>query len=396
MAQSFVERCLHAPASSSRWFPLLRVGRGARSLRPWSSLSLLGALFGVLVAAGCTTVPTQEFATYKETFAKARAAGEEVVLDYGAAAVQYEEIKAKRAAAKAAPRARSKSFDQSAVDKNAASVNAVLVRMKAWEVVARYNDLLTALAEGRAADELAGAVDGLSASLTSFPIATVAATASSVTAYLAPLKPLALEAVREQSRRQFIAAVGKGAPLITDNFLKLLREDVKNYYEVRYGLNDLEISALADAAFETEKLLAGLLAQLQASPEIDKQITELNDAIKLLPVRPGETLTPLVPTLPARRGSAALTPEAKAQINSLIMEAKDRIAKVAAKDDELNAYTKVLGAYVALLNQLEHSMRGLQMAAELAQPGIPPSEDLERIIVLLREAYIAYKDKGGG
>ena len=101
----------------------------------------------------------------------------------------------------------------------------VVVRMKAWDVVARYNDLLTALAEGRAADELAGAVDGLSSSLGSFPIAAVAVAWTEVSGYLAPLKPLALEAVRERSRRDFIAAVGKGGPLIADKFLKLLRED---------------------------------------------------------------------------------------------------------------------------------------------------------------------------
>ncbi len=66
---------------------------------------------------------------------------------------------------------------------------------------------------------------------------------------------------------------------------------------------------------------------------------------------------------------------------------------MAAKDAELNAYRDVLNAYLALLDQLEHSMRGLQAAAEQAQPGIPQAADLERTVILLREAYIAYKDK---
>jgi hypothetical protein len=64
-----------------------------------------------------------------------------------------------------------------------------------------------------------------------------------------------------------------------------------------------------------------------------------------------------------------------------------------AKDAELDAYREVLSAYVGLLNQLERSMHALQVAAEQAQPGIPQGADLERTVILLRQAYIAYKDK---
>jgi len=346
-----------------------------------------------MLATGCTTVPTREFATYKETFAQARAAGEEVLLDYGAARAQADDVNAKLAAAKAGKKVRGGLFDPSAVGKNSGSMEDVIVRMKAWEVVARYNDLLTALAEGRAADELAGAVDGLSASLTSFPIATVAATAAEVSGYLAPLKPLALEAVRERSRREFIAAVAKGGPLITDKFLKYLREDTVDFYKVRTGLNNLEIFAIAESADKTGKRLVALVSSFQASRDVDDRIETLNVDIALLPVLPRET--PLVPPLkvPPQRGSAALTPEARAQVGSLVQDMTAQIGKVAAKDDELNAYRQVLESYVRLLNQLEHSMRGLQTAAEQAQPSIPQAADLQRIVIQLREAYMIFKDK---
>ena len=59
-----------------------------------------------ILAAGCTTVPTREFATYKETFTMARAAGEDVILDYGATVTHVEDLKAKRAVAKAMPKKR--------------------------------------------------------------------------------------------------------------------------------------------------------------------------------------------------------------------------------------------------------------------------------------------------
>ena len=68
----------------------------------------------------------------------------------------------------------------------------------------------------------------------------------------------------------------------------------------------------------------------------------------------------------------------------------------AAKDDELNAYRQVLIAYLALLNELERSLWNLQLAAEQAQPAIPSAVELERAVILLREAYMAYQDKGKG
>jgi len=244
------------------------------------SVALL--LVAAIVAAGCTTIPGTEFATYKDTFAEARCAGETVVLDDAVAVSQFEEIKAKRAAAKPVREKRGEPFNPNAVSRNLAAVDQVLVRMKAWDVVARYNDPLTALAEGKSAEELAAAVDGLSASLDAFPLKAIAASAGEVSAYLAPLRALALEAAKEHSRRQFIDAVGKGAP---------------------------------------------------------------------------------------PRGAAPMSAEAKAHITSLAQDAKAQLGPVAAKDDELNAYREVLVAYPALLNQLEQSLRGLQMAAVRPRTG---------------------------
>jgi hypothetical protein len=373
-----------------------RVSHAGRWRAPVAGATLRLPLFALVLlaiaAAGCTTVPTREFATYKETFAKARAAGEEVILDYGAAAAHRADLKAAEDAAKAGRKKRGEPFDAGAAGRDAAARDRVVVRMKAWDVVARYNDLLTALAEGRAADELAGAVDGLSSSLGSFPIATVAVAWTEVSGYLAPLKPLALEAVRERSRRDFIAAVGKGGPLIADKFLKLLREDTVQFYDTRRGLNDLELGPLVDAANATGRDILASAGRFQATPEIDDALKQLNTAIDRVPFETTETR--LVREVRIKQhGPGAPTPEVRVQILTLVREATAQAGKVAAKDAELRAYRDVLNAYLALLDQLEHSMRGLQAAAEQAQPGIPQAADLERTVILLREAYMTYKDK---
>jgi hypothetical protein len=267
--------------------------------------------------------------------------------------------------------------------------------MQAWDVVARYNDLMTALAEGKPAEDLAAAVDGLSASLNNFPLKAVAASAADVSGYLAPLKALALEAAREHSRRQFVEAVGKGAPLINDKFIVLLREDAADFYRVRAGLNDLEIAALAESANATGVRLGELAASFQASREAEAAIAAFNAEADRLPQLAGGVRL-VAPLKVSPRGTAVPTPEARAQIATLSQDGKAQLAKVAAKDDELNAYRQVLIAYLALLNELERSLRNLQVAAEQAQPAIPSAVELERAVILLREAYMAYQDKGKG
>lgn len=344
-----------------------------------------------IAAAGCTTVPTREFASYQDAFAQAREAGEEVLLDYGAALKESQVILLQQPPASPQARQRLVSFDPSAANQPT-SEDQVAVRMQAWDVVARYNDLLTDLAEGKAANELAGAVDGLSSSLAAFPISAVALSATQVSGYLAPLKPLALEAVREKSRRDFVAAVGKGADLINGAFLKLLRDDTQDFYRVRKGLNDLDFNPLARRVADTATQFETIAKTLQDSPEVRHTRDKLNAQLARLP--PLNTSgKPRIPPVEASTGTTAPTTAQVVQLESLTTTAAGLVADALAKDAELEAYEKVLAAYLALLNQVETSLQRLQMAAAQAQPGIPTGDKLQSAVIALREAYIAYKDK---
>lgn len=349
-----------------------------------------------IVACGCTTVPTREFSTYKDTFAEARAAGQEVLLDYGASAKQYAEAKAAADAAKPKTKVRGEPFDVQAIAQEATKVDHIAVRMKAWDVVARYNDLLTALAEGRAADELAAAADGLSTSLGSFPVVAISTSWTEIGGYLAPLKPLALEAVREKSRRDFIAAVGKGGPLITDKLIKLLQDDAATFYLVKKGLNDLEYDAIVRLVRQTGRRFVSLGNEFQPAPAVENELNALNAQISRLPSEKadGSTIRIVEPFTLKPVGAAPIPPEGLAQLKSLEADASALVVRALAKDAELDAYREVLANYVVLLGQLEQSMRALEAAAMQAQPGIPQAADLQRAVILLREAYITYKDMG--
>src|SRR5688500_16712478 len=173
---------------------MTRVNKGLPMLGriiPWRRLTRIGRLPGhavvrllaTLLAAGggCSAVPAAEFAGYRRAFDDARAAGEQVLLDYSAAKVEHAAL----AAGDGAPATRPSglaSDDRFALDidrivDQAGGVDEVEVRLQAWAVVAAYNDALTRLAEGRPPDEVGVAVGGLLGALKSFPVEALSAAA---------------------------------------------------------------------------------------------------------------------------------------------------------------------------------------------------------------------------
>jgi len=360
----------------------------------WKDVSfgrLVAILILAIVASGCTTIPSREFASYKEAFRSARSAGEEVLLDYGAAARQFDDIRAQRAAAKPKPKRRAGTFDPDVLSKEGGRLDTIAVRLKAWDVVARYNDLLTALAEGKGADDLASAVDGLSASLIGFPIAQVAATAAQVSEFLAPLRALALEAAKEQSRRQFVAAVGKGSDLISGKFIGLLRKDTVNFFQVRKGLNDLEYDPLVDQVATSADEFEEIAAKLRGSTEVRSAVAAMNAELRRIPLTQGGK--PPIAPVKDPSGAAAATQRNVAALERLVDKTRDQVARVLDKNAELDAYQAVLSAYLDLLGQLEQSLRDLQLAAQESRPAIPRGDELQRAVILLRETYISYQNR---
>ncbi len=353
------------------------------------SRELIMALTLAVAVSACTTIPGREFASYKDAFSSARAAGEEVLLDYGAAARQYDEIREQRLAAKPEPKRRAASFDPAALSKQGGRLDTIAVRMKAWDVIARYNDLLTALAEGKGADDLANAVDGLTTSLGGFPVAQVAATAAQVNEFIAPLRALALEAAKEQSRRKLAAAVGSGSDLIAGKFIGLLREDTADFFRVRKGLNDLEYQPLLDQVAASAGEFEELSVNLRGTAEVRGAAAALNAELARIPLTQAGKAPINMVKVPG--GTAAPTQQRMAALDALIERTREQVGRALEKNAELDAYREVLRAYLGLLGQLEQALRDLQLAAQESRPTIPRGDELQRAVILLRETYISYR-----
>ena len=176
---------------------------------------------GVSIAlSGCTTVPAKEFGGYRDAFGKARGAAEEILTDYAAARVEFQEQKKKKS--KPAKPGRPAPLTDSIDAFDNANIDHIAIRIQAWDAIAKYNEALARLAEGRSTAEVATAVDGLVSSLSQSPLSELTQFASQVTPFLGTLKALLTEAESEAARQRFYSGLRSGMPLIKQQFINLL------------------------------------------------------------------------------------------------------------------------------------------------------------------------------
>jgi hypothetical protein len=367
----------------------------------------------VLTMFGCTSVPIREFTSYKQVFAEARAAGEQVLFDYSAAVKEYEQARKLQAGDSSGNRASSAieinrlaNIDPTAAAPVAAELDDVTVRIRAWDVVQRYNDVLLSLAEGKSVDQVSAAVNGLMQSLATFPLEDIAQAASTISPYIGVLKEVLTLAEFERSHRKFVAAVKKGAPLIGvpirenaesgdkktfQSFLKLLRDDAKNFFNIRKGLNDLAYDRIVDEAADSRRQYRILILDYEFNADLEKLTTEVNELLKSVSLPPIE-----LTAAEKEQATKACPPIVFSQLVQIKEQIGTKVDAARKKTGELTAYKTMVVAYVNLIDQVSASLLALLTAVESNLKTIPPIGDLLPVYIQLRQAIHFYRDSRGG
>ena len=369
--------------------------------------------------AGCTQIPVREFTSYKETFNRARMAGEEVLIDYGAALHEKDRIdeqkRAELLADKGAEGAQEASqsissipFDPIVNVRSISKIDVIGVRMQAWEVVARYNDALTALAEGKSAAELTATVEGLANSLANFPIGEVAEAVGSLAPWLGSLKTLVAAAETQRSRRKFLEAVTMGAPLIHGTkpvktpvdyckskkrflenvgFIGLLKADASDFYCLRLSLHLSAKSAITDPASDLARQFNSLSKQYKPDEKnlLKGEIDEMNMLYAKMGLKKGQFHI-------GENPQKTYTDNIHAQLVQIKEQVAEKARKVENLEAALAAYQQTLVAYVKLIDKLSKTTQALRLAAEVPVQPLPSVEELSRVYIELRQAIEIYKN----
>jgi len=346
------------------------------------------ALLAPLLAA-CTAIPTQEFAAYRASFAEARKAGEQIMLD--AYAVDD------ALTAQTTPRKVGEwSFKK--IEASFRVVDRAAVRLAAWDVVDRYNATLASLASGERAEALGQDFDGLAAAIEKFPFDELA---SGVASSLGPVGPAvqaikfaATAAKREGDRRRFVEAVRAARPFMRQA-INLLKADADTFYgyhtrvhvrtrqQLRDHLGTLWLDA--DATYSAA-------ADPSAAPETDPARVEFERFQSLGKALDGEQLAQVVGDLNRPAGVAPMSGLLLAEARRTNDRFQALAASFAAADIRLAAYEDVLTPYAVLLLKLEESVNALADAVENAQPTAPALDELTPIAVAIRKAVAKYEE----
>lgn len=381
-----------------------------RRIAEASRAVVVAGLFAAFVA-GCTQLPTREFEQYREAFDQARTAGEGVVLDWGAADDQVKALGPAGSEDEAPV-----GWSHKAVEARLRPADHVGARLEAWAIVGHYNEALVALAEGRNASELGERIGALAGGLNGFPWAEFGGravrAAAGANVAIGPavelVRTLAVEAQREGDRRKFVAAVKEAGPLLRV-LTTLLKEDADDFWNVRRGLSDrqqvLVLAQLRSRLRDAGEVLgrhAAVGASVEpgddaAGAEADRNdaavtLERLDAVLRRVPEH-GRGLEPLLEAAASERATDAPDIDAAgvARLRALTADAESLVGQSVGLAHEFAAYQLMLEEYVRLLLAVEDTLTALEAAAELAEPGLPPTEDLLHLVRRVRRTIESYE-----
>ncbi len=361
--------------------------------------ALLTSVFALFLAftIGCTPVPKAEFSTYKQSFANARAVSEQMLVDYVA---KKEAADALDADLDDDRNEASRLFDPGTVGASGSDVSPIAAHVAAWEVMAQYNAVLTALAAGKSAQEVAGGVSALAENVQS--LAMMAGTATPGLGFAVPVISDFLElAEKARTQQEFKEAAQKAHPIIKKIINDVFIPDTKNFdarrelladESLRFAYGKLQKSGRAAARLDSEHSDPPAGSSFAAGrTKVLQRFVEIFEAFEAIEEYQGQALktkvgivvdSSLAATDPNRSKKVTVrqfgsvkktnpppTPYTElvlTQLQQLLADGEKSANTVVAMAQEREAYHTALHDYVMLLRALEISLDRLQ--AKVDQP----------------------------
>jgi len=354
-------------------------------------------LLGGLLVAGCTTIPQREFLAYREAFGEARTQSESVLADYAAA----RQTKTNRLAHEkrkdlSAPPPTSLSASLGLTSFSARGSTAgqddLDARLRAWEIVGKYNEALLALVTGAKTSEVEGAVNGLLGSLKQFPIKEVVKLAGDVAPYAGVISDLLDIVQQEVEARHFRKAVLKAAPKM-DEFIGLLYKDAELFHKYRVALLDEEFDERQNDINGLVDRFRELVASHGWEPSKDvNALIKLVNGNRILAAGVQtfgaiSTVTNAQPVPPLAQQQAE-----RSDLHALATALDREAAAARAIVAQQQTYHEMMGHYAALIREFELKLNELAAAAEKSKGQLPSIDQLQRVISNARLAHKIYTE----
>lgn len=347
----------------------------------------LAACCASVLLSGCPSIPQKELKAYRDAFDQARTGSQEVIMDYGAAKAEVDKRVAARAAAKAkpVPAAPPPLFPASykpAVTSAATKGDGVSERIRALEVIARYNQVLADLAEGKSVEQVQSGAQQLVGALQG---------AVNLAPGVGPLvSDLAGAIEKARTRAEFAEAVRKGEQSVNKIF-DFLMEEIPKYYEIRVDLTIGDLSAIEDRIDGRLEALKKTAESVRPGMGIDlsKYQDQINGKLgKLVGMNRTAKLTAGQPKTGEPAATASQTALTEGFISKAVIEFDDDTSDYLATAGKLNTYMGLLQKYERLLDSTKKAMSALRIAVDSPQDVSQQFEDVLQTSILLRRDFI--------
>ena len=355
------------------------------------------ASFAFLVSAGCASIPQTEFNTYRDAFDQARTAGQEVLLDVSVAeaeCIQRALCAEKNASQDGKPSTATpkvalpyqRTYQSISIAASGENI-AISERIRAFEVISRYNQILTDLAEGKSVAQVSKSANVLVEALTSIV---------GLTPALGNLfSNLAVAFEKARSREEFVRAIRAGEKPIS-NIFAFLAADIPSYYEIRRILvekdRNLVLTRLSTRVQVAEATVLGLSLPTNSEWKDDWKAHQsaINDELKKMGGLPS-----------GGRSYAEFKFSGKGEWNNLTSQQMAGVTNEVAKDvrdylaivEKINTYFALLQKYERLLDATKQAMIKLRLAVDSPQDFGTQFEDMFQMALLVRRDFIKYRNQ---
>ena len=374
-----------------------RKGRGGQSFR----MKWLACCVAAGLVQGCAQIPLKEFQSYQQAFNETQAVAKEVLADYADARDSVSKLRPSGAgrdgvtppgAINTAVLSYPTQFAPPLSAATASKPDDLAVRLQALETVARYNDILSALAEGKSVAQVKASANGFAGSLERLQSVIGNPSFGKLTAGLGSYLPLVNTVLgiieNARTRAQFIEATRRGEPLVRQ-ILDFFIEDTRDFYGVRYSLIDTQVARLKVAIRDNGETMQ-TLARAHLAPTGSDQMKELKDleekvAAKLSAIGFTGTKFQLLP------GGAGASPYSELVATQLVQfdaSIESQVSGHNALVTKMNTYHTLLSKYVSLLEQTKQNLMLVRATIDAPQDIVPQTQEVFLLVLEIRREFL--------
>ncbi len=369
-----------------------------------------------ILAGACAPIPKAEFTAYREAFGEARSASEILLVDYAAKSAAADQLEGV---------ADEDNDDAGLFDPETiaviGNVNSVIQsRIEAWNTIARYNDVLLALAEGKSVDEVASGFSKLTAGIKTVASSFGAAVPGLSIAGDIVSKFLEL-AEKARLREEFATAIKAGEPIIGMIITEVLIKDTRVFDGTREILADEETHNALSELLKTGRAMARLAAEhdnppvgsqfAQAKQKTANRLGEILEAFNTVePDVPKAkvSITTDIATAPPTKVTTTVgdlstnktTNPAPTPYTALVQTQLDQLLSAAEAANQLRqqqiddrqAYHQALRSYVLLLRRMKSSLEVVRKQLDAPVDLTAAATEIIGLAISLRSDFARFKE----